>query len=210
LERHELQKFITNRLFGKGRRWNGKSFDALSSSTMTMTTKSMDNNVDTSINDTIVDRSSSDSSDLSGSGWNRFDVLTQYRTNHKMDRRRTKSLMTATTTAATTSSTTVILKTEKEHVFEYKLDPSRLYPHESSICLDYTNSQGTLSLWKGMKDELRVLPTTPTSISSSIAMDENTGSNSMTKYDILIGLGSLRWSGGIYNCSPFCLYRKCK
>jgi hypothetical protein len=191
-----ITRFITNRLFGKGRRWNGKSFDAVVATSDTMITSmtSVDNNVDTStsLNDTTNVRSSN--SETTGSGWNRFEVLTQYRTSHKNDIRRRKK---TSKTATTTKSTTVILKTEKEHLFGYKLDPSRLYPHESSICLDYTNSQSKLSLWKGMKDELRVLPISP-------------NPNSMNKYDILIGLGSLSWSGGIYNCSPFCLYRKCK
>ena len=171
-------------------------------------------NVDntSSINDNIASgrRSSSDSScDTSGSGWNRFEVLTQHRTNNnnknKNDRRRKKSLRTA---ASATCTTTVILKTEKQHVFDYKFDLSRLYPHEPSICLDYTNSQSTFSLWKGMKDELRVLPTTTPILSSSSSSSQSI--SSYNKYDILIGLGSLNWSGGIYNCSPFCLYRKCK
>ncbi len=28
------------------------------------------------------------------------------------------------------------------------------------------------------------------------------------KFDlILLGMGSMAWSGGMYNCQPFCLYR---
>lgn len=193
-----ITKFITNRLFGNGRRWNGKSFDAVGASssddTMIQTPTSMDNNIDTT--SSIPDASATSSnSDTSGSGWNRFEVLTQYRStgSHKNDIRRRKK----TSKTASTTSTTVILKTEKEHVFQYKIGPSRLYPHESSIYLDYMKSQSKLSPWKGMKDEIRILPRSP-------------NQNSMNKYDILIGLGSLSWSGGIYNCSPFCLYRKCK
>ena len=182
-----MTKFITNRLFGRGRRWNGKSFDAVTSTTSC---------------------SSDDNDDRrTGTGRNQFDVLRQYRTptrNSNNRRRRTTK-----TSKISSSSTTVILKTEREHVFDYQMEPSRLHPHDSSICLSYQNHQGKLSLWKGMKDELRVLPTTTSSAPTSTTVDENNSWN-RPKYDILIGLGSLSWSGGIYNCSPFCLYRRRK
>lgn len=160
--------------------------------------------------DTILFNDSNDDALIndgkSGTGWNRFEVLTQYRTSTKKQRRRNKRQ--SSKSATPTKSTTVILKTEKEHCFEYRIDTSRLHPHESSICLDYTNHQGIFSLWKGMKDEIRVLPTESplSSLSSSSTTDQISSNNN--KYDVLIGLGSMNWSGGIYNCSPFCLYRK--
>jgi hypothetical protein len=136
----------------------------------------------------------------SGTGSNQFEVLTQYQTrNNKNDKRRKRHPSKTTVT----SSTTVILKTVIGQNFEYKIDVSRLHPHEPSICLDYTQHQGRLSLWRGMKDEIRILP-----ISSSYTIHQNKNSMNTNEYDILIGLGSLSWSGGIYNCSPFCLYRK--
>lgn len=188
-----MTKFITNRLFGRGRRWNGKSFDAVTTTTST-TSRNFSSNDDN--NDAIR------SDGLTGTGWNQFDVLRQYRT-PAIHRRHTS------TKSSTSSSTTVILKTEREHVFDYRMEPSRLHPHDLSICLDYQNHQGILSLWKGMKDELRVLPTTTSSISpTATTVDEN--NMNRQKYDILIGLGSLSWSGGIYNGSPFCLYRRRK
>ena len=157
--------------------------------------------VDGKVATTIMDNESNDdeliNESLSGTGCNQFEVLTQYRTRNKNEKRQKHSSKTTTTTIA---STTVTLKTEKEQSFEYKIDSSRLYPYESSICLDYTKYQGKFSLWRGMKDEIRILP-----IPSSFVSTTNQNGN---KYDILIGLGSLSWSGGIYNCSPFCLYRK--
>jgi len=70
-----------------------------------------------------------------------------------------------------------------------------------SMCLNYSNYRSTpLSLWYTMKDEVRFvnvpmpIPTIP-------------GQQKQQQQSILIGLGSMLWSGGKLNCSPFLLWR---
>lgn len=132
-----VTRFITNKLFGKGRQWNGKSFDT-----------------------------------SNRTGMNRFEIFAQEGDPYVEEK------------------VTVILKTELDHSFDLELADSRLHPGQPSIVVTYKPYQGPLSLWKSMVDELRILPC-----------------NSAT-HDILIGMGSMGWSGGVLNCSPFCLYRR--
>lgn len=127
-----VSRFITNKLFGKGRRWNGKAFD--------------------------ID-----------SGSNRFE-------NFQIKKDRIDD-----------SRTFVTLKTEYERNFFISVAPSVLFQGDV-VLLEYSKDHGFLSLWRSMKDEIRILP----------------GSNG----NILVGLGCMAWSGGMLNCQPFCLYRK--
>ena len=81
--------------------------------------------------------------------------------------------------------------TDNEHLFQYTLCPSRfLNDGSKSILLKYSEYQGLFSLWKTMEDEVRILkpPTKGCDV-------------------ILIGLGSMGWSGGFWNGAPFCLVR---
>ena len=119
-------------------------------------------------------------------GWNRFEVFSQYRTNPDPKKDFPVTL-------------TVVLKTEKEHQFEYDIDDSRLPPCNPCISIDYSKYQHDFSLWKSMKDEVRMLPSAIKSASEH---------SEAVVYEVMIGLGSMTWSGGILNCSPFCLYRK--
>jgi hypothetical protein len=75
---------------------------------------------------------------------------------------------------------------ENEHSFDYAVEPSKILPEEESIRLRYSNYQSPISLWKTMVDEVRLLPGTD---------------------DVLIGMGSVAWGGGMLNASPFCLWR---
>jgi hypothetical protein len=124
--------FITNQLFGKGRRWNGKEFGF-------------------------------------DSGSNRFE-------NFRIKRDRNSD-----------ARVFVTLKTEYERSFSMKIAPSILFQGDA-VVLDYSKSHGVLSLWRSMKDEIRILP----------------GSDG----NVLVGLGCMAWSGGMLNCQPFCLFRK--
>jgi hypothetical protein len=84
---------------------------------------------------------------------------------------------------------------KKVHNFDYSLSSSIF--GRSSIKLDYSRHQGQLSLWKTMVDEVRVLK-----------VPNSSGETNDEKFDlILIGAGSMLWSGGMYNCQPFCLYQ---
>ena len=81
-----------------------------------------------------------------------------------------------------------------------------------------------------MIDEIRILPTTtipipmktkttsmvstttsPSLLSNHDDNDDNnnntSNTNLLSSYDIIIGLGCMAWSGGMYNAAPFCLYR---
>ena len=80
--------------------------------------------------------------------------------------------------------------TETEHMFRYDIGPSTLHPDKESIRLDYGNFQSPWSLWKTMKDEVRV---------AAVNDDGNL---------VLIGMGCMAWSGGFWNASPFCLYTR--
>lgn len=73
-----------------------------------------------------------------------------------------------------------------DHTFDYSLEGSALDDGYSCV-LRYRRHHSRLSLWRSMRDELRVL--------------------SLTDGDVLIGMGSMTWSGGSLNASPFCLWR---
>ena len=95
------------------------------------------------------------------------------------------------------NSSTSIRKT---HNFAYTIQPSIF--GGSSIQLKYSPYQGNLSLWKTMVDELRIIKVPKGKIERS--NQQNNGDN--TDY-ILLGMGSMAWSGGMYNCQPFCLHK---
>jgi len=70
-----------------------------------------------------------------------------------------------------------------------------------SICLNYSNYRSTpLSLWYTMKDEVRF-------VNVPIPIPTIPGQQEPQQHSILIGLGSMLWSGGKLNCSPFLLWR---
>ncbi len=72
---------------------------------------------------------------------------------------------------------------EMEHSFDFSIQESRIKSGTSSVFLDYSKYQFPLSPWRTMKDEVRCLPC-----------------------GVLIGFGSMAWSGGMMNSAPFCLY----
>ena len=76
--------------------------------------------------------------------------------------------------------------TEFEHSFDFSIASSKIVPNEQSIQLRYSKYQSPFSLWKTMVDEVRIIP----------------GND-----DVLIGFGSMAWSGGMLNSAPFCLWR---
>jgi len=82
--------------------------------------------------------------------------------------------------------------TDYQHDFDYTIQESRIgSSKEPSVSLCYSNYQFPLSLWHSMTDELRSVP----------VGDDN------GKVQVLIGFGSMSWSGGKLNASPFCLWR---
>ena len=73
----------------------------------------------------------------------------------------------------------------KEHPFDFSIQESRLWTGES-LQFRYANYQSPFSLWKSMHDEVRIIP---------------------GDVDVMIGFGSMAWSGGMLNATPFCLWR---
>jgi hypothetical protein len=77
-------------------------------------------------------------------------------------------------------------RTATEHVFEYSLQDSNIVGDSQSVRIDYWDYQSSVSMWKTMRDEVRFIP---------------------GDVELLLGMGSMGWSGGSKNCSPFCLWR---
>ena len=84
-----------------------------------------------------------------------------------------------------------------DHSFDYSLETSQLSPEIVSLVLRYRNHESfatsgwKILLWKNMRDELRLIHC------------------SNGDY-VLLGWGCMAWSGGIWNASPFCLFRPAK
>jgi len=146
--------FLTNRLFGRGREWNGKGFS---------------NNVGST-------------SSTRRLGFNRFHGQQPRENNHIPSDEKGKE-------CSAKAGHSVM---EQQHTFEYGIENSRLDSSRKSIILQYSNHQGPLSLWKTMSDELRII--------------RIPGEDSM----LMIGFGSMAWSGGHWNASPFCLWKSDK
>lgn len=86
---------------------------------------------------------------------------------------------------------------EKQHRFAYTLSPSKL-DSRTSLVLQYGDYQrNKLSLWKSMMDELRMIE----------VYDDRREDSSIPKTRVLLGMGHMAWSGGVWNASPFMLQR---
>jgi len=97
---------------------------------------------------------------------------------------------------------------------------------KKSIMLNYSPYQGILSPWKTMVDELRVLRPPPPPLntsksrkgkSTSTSSTRNKGNNNNDDDDsdddeddrgILLCVGSMAWSGGYWNGTPFLLVQR--
>lgn len=80
---------------------------------------------------------------------------------------------------------------EMDKKFDFGLEDSAI-DRRLSLVTRYHAYFPFLSLWHSMVDELRILPET----------EDGTR--------ILLGMGSMGWSGGQLNCSPFCLVKTSK
>jgi hypothetical protein len=90
---------------------------------------------------------------------------------------------------------------EKVHNFDYAASSPSIFGN-TSIQLNYSRHQGIFSLWKTMVDEVRIL---------EIPSPRKQLSNGTEQSDfILLGVGSMAWSGGMYNCQPFVLKKSLK
>lgn len=80
---------------------------------------------------------------------------------------------------------------ETAHNFDFIIQPSSLVPNVTSVGLRYSDYQIFLSPWYSMRDEVRLLELP-----------------SPVEFEIMIGFGCMKWSGGFLNGAPFCLYRE--
>jgi hypothetical protein len=80
---------------------------------------------------------------------------------------------------------------ETAHNFDFIIQPSSLVPNVTSVGLRYSDYQNFLSPWYSMRDEVRLLELP-----------------SPVEFEIMIGFGCMKWSGGFLNGAPFCLYRE--
>lgn len=94
-------------------------------------------------------------------------------------------------------TTTVV----EQHPFDISINPSSVQQNKQSVVIRYGQYQSIVSLWKTMVDEIRILPL-------SVILDETTLPSAATDIEVMIGLGCMKWSGGMLNASPFCLYRR--
>jgi hypothetical protein len=87
------------------------------------------------------------------------------------------------------------------HAFTYSLQPSAIDSSSPSstpsVTLQYHPFHPWFSLWYSMRDELRWIPL-PATDDSSKEEDRDA---------LWIGMGSMIWSGGPLNSSPFVLWR---
>jgi len=81
------------------------------------------------------------------------------------------------------------LAVENEHHFDFKISPSERFEGKA-VSIIYEKYQPMLSPWKSMKDEVRIL---------------RRRSKRRSREGILLGLGSMGWSGSFWNSAPFCL-----
>lgn len=77
--------------------------------------------------------------------------------------------------------------TQYEHKFDTSIETSGIDGTKNALIVKYSKYQFPLSLWSTMIDELRFIDDGQT--------------------QVLIGMGSMGWSGGRLNSSPFCLFR---
>ena len=82
---------------------------------------------------------------------------------------------------------------KNEHTFDYSIKESKIAG--KGILLDYTNYQGFLSPWRSMKDEIRIIRSPTNNVDKKNDYD----------FGIILGMGSIGWSGAFLNCQPFCL-----
>jgi len=85
-----------------------------------------------------------------------------------------------------------------DRTFDYYIGPSNINPLKSSLINDYAPHCKQFTpmslIWRGMVDELRVVP-----LPAVVSSDSN------EKTTLLLGMGYFTWSGGSRNSAPFCL-----
>lgn len=100
-----------------------------------------------------------------------------------------------------------------QHQFDYLIEPSRIQRGTKSLITRYHRYQtlSFISPWYTMKDELRVVPNhVLLEILQKARGDVGGAAAASTRscpVDVLLGMGSMAWSGGALNSAPFCLIK---
>lgn len=203
-----VSNFITNQLFGINHNgpWCGKTFG-----------RKEHTDLDDDAQDEMLATASSSSSSLSSSVTKRMGVNRFY---HDQDQKWSDKIHSKDSTNTATTARRNIIR--KQHPFQYSISKSKLNKSQG-IILDYSPYQSFWSPWKTMKDEVRILcfrrpsshagsPETITATATDTATGTSQslstrGVTSKHEISILLGVGSMAWSGGFLNCQPFCLTR---
>lgn len=90
---------------------------------------------------------------------------------------------------------------EVEHSFDYSVTSSNL-DGSPSILLRYKEYQSSISLWNTMVDELRLIEVV---VDDDDSAKDDVATRSKETKSVLLGIGSMAWSGGVWNASPFLL-----
>mmetsp|Transcript_10212 Transcript_10212/g.24544 ORF Transcript_10212/g.24544 Transcript_10212/m.24544 type:complete len:322 (+) Transcript_10212:29-994(+) len=105
-----------------------------------------------------------------------------------------------------------------QHQFDYWIEDSKIQPGTKSLILKYNRYQSLsfLSPWHTMRDEIRILPESLLRSIQTLGEEKGGGDSGSTTNitgtttDVLLGMGSMAWSGGALNSAPFCLIRSTK
>jgi len=96
-----------------------------------------------------------------------------------------------------------------DRTFDYYIGQSALCSSSSLInrYSPHCSKWSPMSLiWRGMVDELRVIPL---SVGAACSSDQTqTQKGGKNKAMLLLGMGYFTWSGGAWNSAPFCLVAK--
>lgn len=90
-----------------------------------------------------------------------------------------------------------------DRTFDYSIGQSALCSTPSLInrYSVHCNSSPMSLIWRGMVDELRVIPLS----FNSVCNDEKQQQEETDRVILLLGMGYFTWSGGAWNSAPFCL-----
>ena len=90
-----------------------------------------------------------------------------------------------------------------DRTFDYSIGQSALCSTPSLInrYSVHCNSSPMSLIWRGMVDELRVIPLS----FNSVCNDEKQQQEETGRVILLLGMGYFTWSGGAWNSAPFCL-----
>ena len=99
-----------------------------------------------------------------------------------------------------------------DRTFDYYIGKSALCSGSSLInrySPHYSRWSPMSLIWRGMVDELRVIPLSVDAECNVVSTDQTHNQRESKKRAVLLlGMGYFTWSGGAWNSAPFCLVAK--